>query len=176
MRGIRIWQVLGLVALAVPLLLAAAGVAHAQATRAVTVEMVEWALRPNTLTVPVGTTVNFVAVAPASAQFPHAIQVRGQGLDTRSENARPGEQTTLQVTFSRPGTYEFFCPVGNGSHRERGMDGTITVVAAGGAPAVTGLPRTGGAPGGLPVSPAVFAALGGVVALGAAIVSRRWRR
>jgi LPXTG-motif cell wall-anchored protein len=55
------------------------------------------------------------------------------------------------MTFNTPGTYEFYCPVGN--HRAQGMVATFTVTAAAGAaaapaapaaaPATAGLPRTG---------------------------------
>jgi uncharacterized cupredoxin-like copper-binding protein len=53
----------------------------------------------------------------------------------------PGQSATF--TFPTPGRFEFWCPVGQ--HRERGMVGTLTVVAAGApaapAPAPVQIPR-----------------------------------
>ena len=45
--------------------------------------------------------------------------------DIRASDLSPGQSGVLTVDLSKPGTYEFYCPVGN--HREQGMEGTITV-------------------------------------------------
>ena len=59
-------------------------------------------------------------------QAPHSLEiedVNGQDQEIEGDVA-PGESGTLQVNLP-PGTYEFYCPVGN--HKEMGMEGEITV-------------------------------------------------
>jgi uncharacterized cupredoxin-like copper-binding protein len=59
-------------------------------------------------------------------QAPHALEiedVNGQDEETEGE-VQPGDSQTLTVNMP-PGTYEFYCPVGN--HKEMGMVGEITV-------------------------------------------------
>lgn len=173
MASTHIWRLSGVLGLATILVLATAGTAWAQATRNVAVELTEWALRPSALSVPTGTTVVFTALNPSSSRLRHAIHVRGPGVDARTEDIRPGGPSqTLRVTFAQAGRYEFFCPVDNGFHRERGMDGSITVVAG---VAAAALPPTGGGPVGLPLWPAAIAAAGSALALGAGIAIRRRR-
>jgi VCBS repeat-containing protein len=71
----------------------------------------------------------------------HALEVEGQGLEEETETVAPGSSAQLTVTFSKTGTYEFYCPVDG--HRGRGMEGTLTVGAAGGTTG-TGMTDTGG--------------------------------
>jgi hypothetical protein len=53
----------------------------------------------------------------------------------------PGKDGYLVITApAQPGDYFFWCDVG--SHRFQGMNGTLTVAAAGGG--APGMPRTGG--------------------------------
>ena len=40
-------------------------------------------------------------------------------------NLVPGQTGTLNVDLSKPGKYEWYCPVGE--HRDFGMEGEITV-------------------------------------------------
>jgi len=59
-------------------------------------------------------------------QAPHSLEiedVNGQDQEIEGDVA-PGQSGTLQVNLP-PGTYEFYCPVGN--HKEMGMEGEITV-------------------------------------------------
>ena len=43
-------------------------------------------------------------------------------------NLKPGETRTADFTFSQAGKWEMYCPVD--SHKQRGMDGSVTVAAA----------------------------------------------
>lgn len=70
--------------------------------------------------------IHFVVKNPG--QFPHALAINGQGIDAKSATIKGGESTTFDVNLTA-GTYHFWCPVGN--HKDRGMDGQLTVGAGG---------------------------------------------
>ena len=57
-------------------------------------------------------------------QAPHALEIEGQGIEEESDVIQPGEDTELSVELE-PGRYVIYCPVGD--HRERGMEGELTV-------------------------------------------------
>ena len=60
-------------------------------------------------------------------EFPHNLEIEGQGIEEElPQNLEPGQSGTLTVELE-PGTYEAYCPVGEGSHRERGMELELTV-------------------------------------------------
>jgi plastocyanin len=61
---------------------------------------------------------------PSCDQMPHAIAVEGNGVDKDGEVVQPGGTSTVTVDL-KPGTYTFYCPVGQ--HRQNGMEGTLTV-------------------------------------------------
>jgi plastocyanin len=48
--------------------------------------------------------------------------------DEPGDRLQPGQSWTRQLTFDRPGIYTFFCPVGDGSHENRGQIGVLRVV------------------------------------------------
>ena len=54
---------------------------------------------------------------------PHAVEVEGNGVEEESEIVTGG-QTDLSVDLEA-GEYTYYCPVG--SHRQQGMEGTLTV-------------------------------------------------
>lgn len=56
---------------------------------------------------------------------PHALEIEGQGIEEETDTVEPGASATLKVTLSKPGTYEFYCPVAD--HKQRGMTGELTV-------------------------------------------------
>ncbi len=59
-------------------------------------------------------------------QVPHSLEVEGpNGDEELSSDLSAGQSGVLTVDLSKPGKYEFYCPVGN--HKELGMEGTITV-------------------------------------------------
>lgn len=61
---------------------------------------------------------------PSGSQASHAIEVEGNGVEEEGEIVSAGGTSTVSADL-KPGTYEFYCPVD--SHREEGMEGTLTV-------------------------------------------------
>jgi uncharacterized cupredoxin-like copper-binding protein len=61
---------------------------------------------------------------PSGATAPHAVEVEGNGVEEETETIQPGEKSSLTADL-KPGTYEFYCPVGG--HEQAGMKGTLTV-------------------------------------------------
>jgi plastocyanin len=61
---------------------------------------------------------------------PHALAIRGHGVDESSDVIDGGDSTEFTVSLE-DGTYEIYCPVGD--HEEQGMVGTLTVGSGGGA-------------------------------------------
>ena len=61
---------------------------------------------------------------PSSATAPHAVEIEGEGVEEESDTIQPGESANVTAQLE-PGTYEFYCPVGN--HKDAGMEGTLTV-------------------------------------------------
>jgi len=57
------------------------------------------------------------------ASTPHAVEIEGNGVEEASETVS-ASKTSVSADL-KPGTYEFYCPVGN--HRDQGMEGTLTV-------------------------------------------------
>jgi uncharacterized cupredoxin-like copper-binding protein len=59
-------------------------------------------------------------------QTTHSLEVEGPGEEQElKSDLAPGQTGTLTVDLSKPGKYEFYCPVDN--HKQMGMEGTITV-------------------------------------------------
>ena len=58
------------------------------------------------------------------SQLPHAVSIEGNGVDEKTETVTGQDAPPLTVDL-KPGTYTFYCPVGD--HRAAGMEGTITV-------------------------------------------------
>lgn len=56
--------------------------------------------------------------------FPHGIAIEGNGVDKDGAVVQPGGTSTVTVRL-KPGTYTFYCPVGD--HEKEGMKGTLTV-------------------------------------------------
>ena len=62
-------------------------------------------------------------------EFPHSFEIESEDLSVEEglgENLAPGDSATLEVDLE-PGTYEVYCPVGEGSHRQQGMELELTV-------------------------------------------------
>jgi uncharacterized cupredoxin-like copper-binding protein len=68
----------------------------------------------------------------------HAFEVENDdaGIEEETEDIAPGESAELTVDLSADGSYEIYCPIED--HRERGMEGTLTVGGGGAAPTTTG--------------------------------------
>jgi plastocyanin len=57
------------------------------------------------------------------SQVPHAFEVEGGGVEEETETFTEGEESiTVEL---QAGEYVYYCPVG--SHRQAGMEGTLTV-------------------------------------------------
>ena len=89
----------------------------------VTVQLSEWKVALSQETVAAGP-VTFIVTN--SGQIPHAIEVAGAGFEQEIETIQPGATGTLTVTL-KPGRYEVYCPIGDGSHKKLGMDARLTV-------------------------------------------------
>ena len=58
------------------------------------------------------------------SDIPHAVEIEGNGVERRARPSARARSRSPPPT-SRPGTYDFYCPVGN--HRAAGMEGKLTV-------------------------------------------------
>ena len=92
----------------------------------VSVRLSEWKVelsQPNIAAGPV------TFVVTNTGQIPHALEVEGEGIEQETETIQPGANGTLTLTL-KPGTYEVYCPVGEGSHKKLGMEAHLTVSSA----------------------------------------------
>jgi len=89
----------------------------------VTATMTDYAIDLSTTSFRPG---RYTFVARQAGQAPHAISIRGPGVETASTRVVPagGSDELLTVTL-QAGTYELWCPVGN--HRQQGMEVEATV-------------------------------------------------
>lgn len=84
-----------------------------------------------------------IAVEPGSYTFHvvndggtvHALEIEGPDGEVETGDLGPGESADLAVDLSDDGEFEMYCPVGD--HRDRGMEGTITVGVGGGGATTT---------------------------------------
>jgi uncharacterized cupredoxin-like copper-binding protein len=105
-----------------------AGGAPSAGGQVVNVSEIEYELDPSDPTVEAGT-VSFKATNDGSVD--HNLEVEGPEAEEELEqDLAPGESGTLTVDLSKPGKYEFYCPVDG--HRARGMEGGVTVTGEGG--------------------------------------------
>jgi LPXTG-motif cell wall-anchored protein len=145
------------------------GAAYAQATT--TVVMTNFAFTPSTVTVSGRST--WTLENPSGA--PHNVHIEGNGVSMDVKPDGPvvaGANFTATVTLPA-GSYTIWCPVG--MHRANGMEGTLTVAAAGGAAQVPrALPRTGEAESTAPLAAAGL--LAGAVLIGLGLFGRRSAR
>jgi plastocyanin len=57
------------------------------------------------------------------SSVPHAFEVEGNGVEEETDTITKSDAS---VTVDlKPGTYEYYCPVGQ--HRQAGMEGKLTV-------------------------------------------------
>jgi uncharacterized cupredoxin-like copper-binding protein len=68
----------------------------------------------------------------------HAFEVEGNGVEEKSGDISAGSSATLEVTFSKEGSYEIYCPIDG--HKAQGMKGTLTVGSAAGTGGTTTTP------------------------------------
>jgi uncharacterized cupredoxin-like copper-binding protein len=101
----------------------------------------EWGFEPPSIVLTQGEQVRFVL--QNDGEILHDFKVRDMPVDSVSSDssgplgakegeafvsADSGESGTLEFVPTQPGTYEFYCTIGN--HEGRGMRGTITVQPA----------------------------------------------
>jgi plastocyanin len=70
----------------------------------------------------------------------HALEVEGHGVEQKTGTIQPGKTATLQVSLTKAGSYEVYCPIDG--HRNKGMEATLTVGGTA-APAVGGTSTEG---------------------------------
>ena len=100
----------------------------------VNVSETEYQLDPSDPSVKAGT-VSFKATNDGSID--HNLEVEGpNGEQELEQDLAPGQSGTVTVDLSQPGKYEFYCPIDE--HRQRGMEGEITVTGGGGTAAGSG--------------------------------------
>ena len=139
------------VALAVALANSSGKVEAQPAPLVVPVALEEWAVRVGAPSVPAGVPVRLVATN--NGGITHALSVTG--LNVQTPLLAPGESASLDVVFATSDSVTLFCPVGGGSHRQRGMEAPLDVepLAVGQlvqptpAPGATATPVTLTAPG-----------------------------
>src|SRR5213078_1612054 len=92
----------------------------------VSARLTEWKVELSAGTIAAGavtfTVTNFGSI-------PHALEVEGQGIEQATGVIQPGASATLTLTL-KPGTYEVYCPVGNDSHKQLGMETELKVAGA----------------------------------------------
>lgn len=89
----------------------------------VPVSETDFAITPPNPTVAAGTVTFEVS---NDGQTTHNLEVEGpNGEASLDQDLAPGDSGTLEVDLSKPGTYEWYCPVDG--HRDQGMEGEITV-------------------------------------------------
>ncbi len=64
-----------------------------------------------------------------AGEVPHALEVEGPKGEVETETIAPGRKATLKADLSKPGTYVWYCPVGD--HEQEGMKGRIKVAGGG---------------------------------------------
>lgn len=89
----------------------------------VNVSETDFKLNPSDPTVSAGkVTIN----ASNDGQTTHSIEVEAPSGDQElKSDLAPGQSGSMTVDLSKPGKYEFYCPIG--SHKQMGMVGEITV-------------------------------------------------
>jgi plastocyanin len=88
----------------------------------------EYSLSPANPDVPTGSFTISVRNAGATQ---HALEVEGPAGEVKTGTIEPGATTQLEVKLTKPGRYDWYCPIDG--HRGRGMRGTIVVAGGGSA-------------------------------------------
>ena len=86
-------------------------------------------MEPSQRTVPTG---EVEITVKNGGTIPHTLEIEGQGIEKELEPINAGKTSKLRLTLS-PGTYELYCPIGDGAHKKMGMIAHIEVTG----------PRTG---------------------------------
>lgn len=89
----------------------------------VNVRLSEWKVELSERRIPAGP-VTFKLENTGSV--PHQLEVEGEGIEQSTELIQPGASATLSLDL-KPGRYEVYCPIGNGSHKHLGMEAGLEV-------------------------------------------------
>lgn len=94
-------------------------------TQEVALKAREFAFDPRELTIRAG---EVTIVVTNEGGVEHALVVEDEARTTLAEiiSILPGKSEQVRVTLP-PGSYSFYCPVGSGFHRRRGMSGQLKV-------------------------------------------------
>ena len=76
-----------------------------------------------------------------TGKLTHALEIAGNGVETKTGSIAPGQASSVTVTLSKNGKYEMFCPIDG--HRAKGMEGTVQVGGSAGGMTTEGT-TTGG--------------------------------
>jgi uncharacterized cupredoxin-like copper-binding protein len=107
--------------------------ATGQSIRTISISETEFKLSPAKVQVDTPGTYTFHVVNDGTTT--HALEVEGHGVETETESISPGSSADLRIDVPEEGDYELYCPIGN--HRDRGMEGTLTVGTGVGARGTT---------------------------------------
>jgi plastocyanin len=83
----------------------------------------EYSLTPSTVTVSKPGTYAFQVTNKGT--ITHALEIEGNGVEQETADIQAGSNATLNVTFTKNGSYEIYCPIDG--HKDKGMKGTLTV-------------------------------------------------
>jgi len=114
------------------------------AAATVNVKETEFKLDPSSPKVAKAGVVEFKVSNAGSTE--HALEVEGPSGEQRTQPIEPGKSTSLKVDLSKPGTYEWYCPIDG--HKDQGMKGEITVAGGGSGTTTTPEDSGGGNSGG----------------------------
>jgi plastocyanin len=92
----------------------------------VEIVLTDFALEPASLSLEPG---SYTLRVVNEGEAAHALEVDGPTGEVETETLAAGQSADLQVDLSEAGEYELYCPVGD--HRDRGMEGAISVGGAG---------------------------------------------
>jgi len=87
------------------------------------VRLTEWKVELSQSTVPSG---EVEITVKNGGTMPHALEIEGKGIEKELEPINAGKTSKLRLTLS-PGTYELYCPIGDGAHKQMGMIAHIEV-------------------------------------------------
>ena len=96
--------------------------------RTIQISEKEYSLTPGTVTLSKPGTYAFKVTNKGT--ITHALEVEGNGVEEKTGDIQAGSSATLNVTFTKEGSYEIYCPVDG--HKAQGMKGTLTVGSADG--------------------------------------------
>jgi phosphohistidine phosphatase SixA/plastocyanin len=92
----------------------------------IAVRLSEWKLELSQLTVPTG---EVEITVKNGGTMPHALEIEGQGMEKELEPIKVGGTSKLRLNLP-PGSYELYCPIGDGAHEQMGMIAHIEVIGS----------------------------------------------